>query len=154
MQGTPFDCILYLQECDMNKTYEVKEVKRRRTLTQNAYYWVMLNKLARALHMSDTEVHKNMLREYGVCDVMSLALNVPPEDYFKYFDQMGIDYQNGEERRILKIYKSSSRMNSAEFTRLIEGMREECVLQGIDVATPEEIARMKWVEGIDNDSRY
>jgi hypothetical protein len=37
-------------------------------------------------------------------------------------------------------------MDSGEFSRLIDGMREECVLQGIDVATPQEIADMRWVE--------
>ena len=36
--------------------------------------------------------------------------------------------------------------SSAEFSRLIDGMREECVLQGIDVMTPSEIAEMRWVE--------
>lgn len=36
--------------------------------------------------------------------------------------------------------------SSAEFARLIDGMREECVNQGIDVATPQEIARMRFVE--------
>lgn len=154
MIGTPYECIRYLQECDIAKRFEVKEVKRRRSITQNAYYWLMLNKLARALGMSDSEVHKNMLREYGVCDVMSLALNVPPDDYFKYYDVLAMDYQDGEERRIIKVYKSSARMTQQEFSRLIEGMREECVLQDIDVATPEEIARMKWAEGKDNDDRY
>ncbi len=34
--------------------------------------------------------------------------------------------------------------SSNEFSRLIDGMREECVLQGIDVATPQEIAEMRW----------
>ena len=154
MQGTPYECIRYLTECDIEKRYEVKEVKRRRSLTQNAYYWVLLNKLAHALHMGNTEVHLNMLREYGVGDVMSVAPQVPLSDYFAYFDEIGLDYIDGEERRLVKVYKRSSSMDSAEFSRLIEGMREECTLQGIDVMTPEEIASLKWVEGKDDDARY
>lgn len=154
MQGTLYQCIAYLTECDPEKRYEVKEVKKRRSLTQNAYYWAMLNKLARKLHMGDTEVHKNMLREYGVCDVMSVSMSVPVGDYFKYFDDLGVDYVDGEERRTVKVYKGSSRMNSAEFARLIEGVREECTLQDIDVATPEEIARMRFVEPERNEHGY
>ncbi len=146
MQGTINQCIAYLTECDPNKRYEVKEVKRKRSLTQNAYYWAMLNKLARKLHMGDTEVHLNMLREYGICEVFSLGIEVPLVDYFKYFDVMGVDYIDGEERRIVKVYKGSSRMDSSEFSSLINGMREECISQGIDVATPEEIARMRFIE--------
>lgn len=147
MQGVPIECISYLTECDPNKRYEVKEVRKRRSTTQNAYYWVMNNKLARKLHIPDSEVHLNMLREYGVCEVMSIGVSVPLTDYFKYFDVIGADWVEGEERRIVKVYKRSSRMDSAEFSHLVEGMREECEMQGIDVATPEEIAQMRFVEG-------
>ncbi|WP_276927214.1 hypothetical protein [Parvibacter caecicola] len=154
MKGTLYECIAYLTECDPQKQYEVKEVKKRRSLTQNAYYWAMLNKLARKLRMGDTEVHLNMLREYGVCEVMSLSMSVPAGDYFKYFDDLGVDFIDGEERRMLKVYKGSSRMDSSEFSCLIEGMREECEAQGIDVATPEEIARMSFTEPERNDYGY
>lgn len=147
MRGSLYECIAYLTECDPAKRYEVKEVKRRRSLTQNAYYWAMLNKLARVLGMGDTEVHLNMLREYGVAELMSLAPEVPAGDYFKYYDDLGCDFVGGEERRTIKAYKGSSHMDSAEFSRLINGMREECASQGIDVATPEEIARMEFIEG-------
>ena len=146
MQGTPNECIVYLAECDPEKRYEVKEVKRKRSLTQNAYYWAMLNKLARKLRVPDSELHKNMLEDYGQCEVFSLSLNVPLSDYFKYYNVLSLDYEGGEERKIVKVYKGSSRMNSAEFTHLINGMREECEAQGIDVMTPEEIARMRFVE--------
>lgn len=148
MQGTLRECLAWLADFgEADKRYEVKEVRKRRTLTQNAYYWQMLNKLARVLRVPDSELHKNMLREYGQCEVMSVSLDVPVDDYFQYFDVIGVDYIDGEERRMLKVYKGSSRMNSSEFTHLIQGMREECEAQGIDVLTPEEIARMKFTEG-------
>lgn len=151
MIGSLSECVFYMTKCGAEKQFECKEHKKRRSLTQNAYYWAMLNKLARALRTSDSDLHKQMLRDYGVCEVMSLSLSVPLEDYFSYFDVVGMDYAEGEERRIVRVYKGSSRMDSAEFTRLIEGMRYECELQGIDVMTPEEIARLRFVEpGKDN----
>lgn len=146
MVGTIFECIAWLSRQDPKRRYEVKAHRQRRSLTQNAYYWAMLNKLARKLRMGDTEVHLSMLREYGVCEVMSVRTDIPVGDYFKYYDELGVDYLDGEERRVLKIYKGSSRMDSTEFSRLIEGMRFECQEQGIDVATPEEIASMRFVE--------
>ena len=145
-KGNPYQCITWLSKQDPNKSFEVKEAKRKRSLTQNAYYWAMLNKLARKLRLSDSEVHLNMLRDYGQCDVLSLSMQVEIEDYFKYFDVIGVDYVDGEELRIVKVYKGSSRMNSSEFTQLIQGMRDECESQGIDVMTPEEIARMRFIE--------
>ena len=146
MIGSLSECVVYMTKCGAEKQFECKEHKKRRSLTQNAYYWAMLNKLARALRTSDSDLHKQMLRDYGVCEVMSLSVSVPLEDYFSYFDVVGMDYAEGEERRIVRVYKGSSRMDSAEFTRLIEGMRYECELQGIDVMTPEEIARLRFVE--------
>ena len=146
MQGTPMECIAYLSGLDPVKRYEVKEVRRRRSTTQNAYYWAMLNQLARRLRMPDTEVHLNMLREYGVCEVLSVGMSVPLGDYFPYHDVLFVDWEGGEERRVVKIYKGSSQMDSAEFAHLVNGMREECEAQGIDVMTPEEIARLRFVE--------
>lgn len=148
MRGTAFECIQWLASQDPNGMFEVTEAKKRkkRSLTQNAYYWVMLNKLAAKLRMSDSELHKNMLREYGVYDVFSIQDNIPIDGYFRYYDVIGHGYVNGRRFKHVKVYKGSSHMSSAEFTRLIDGMREECVLQGIDVMTPREIAELRWVE--------
>lgn len=140
------ECISWLSAQDQGKSFEVRERKQRRSLTQNAYYWAMLNQLARRLRMPDSEVHLSMLRDYGTFEVLSVGMEVPLGDYFRYHDVMGVDWEGGEERRIVKVYKGSSQMCSAEFSHLVEGMREECEAQGIDVMTPGEIARMRFVE--------
>lgn len=146
MQGTILECVAWLTAQDPEKRYVVKEAKRRRTLTQNAYYWVMLNKLAAKLRLPDHEVHLHMLRDYGVHEVFSIMDSVPIDGYFKYYDVIGQGWSNGVLYKHVRVYKGSSQMTSVEFSRLIDGMREECVLQGIDVATPQEIAEMRWVE--------
>ena len=148
MRGTALECIQWLASQEPTKRFEVTEEtsKKKRSLTQNAYYWVMLNKLAARLRMSDSELHKNMLRDYGVCDVFSILDSIPIDGYFKYYDVIGHGYVNGRRFKHVKVYKGSSHMTSSEFSRLIDGMREECVLQGIDVMTPQEIAEMRWVE--------
>jgi len=148
MRGTALECIQWLASQEPTKRFEVTEEtsKKKRSLTQNAYYWVMLNKLAAKLMMSDSELHKNMLREYGVYDVFSILDNIPIDGYFRYYDVIGHGYVNGRRFKHVKVYKGSSHMSSAEFSRLIDGMREECVIQGIDVMTPSEIAEMRFVE--------
>lgn len=148
MRGTALECIAWLASQEPNKEFDVAEhvTKRKRSLTQNAYYWVMLNKLAAKLRMPDSEVHRNMLREYGVCEVFSIQDNIPIDGYFRYYDVIGHGYVNGKRFKHVKVYKGSSQMDSAEFSRLVDGMREECTLQGIDVMTPQEIARMRFIE--------
>ena len=96
--------------------------------------------------MPDHEVHLNMLRDYGVHEVFSIMDSVPIDGYFKYYDIIGKGTVNGRTFKHVMVYKGSSQMDSTEFSHLIDGMRDECAAQGIDVATPEEIAEMKWVE--------
>lgn len=144
--GTPRECVIWLMEQDGETRFEIKQKRKRRSLTQNAYYWAMLNQLARKLRISDTEVHKQMLREYGVCDVVLLRADIEPADYFKYYDAVDAGTIKGVSYKQVRAYKRSSRMDSAEFSCLVDGMRYECEQQGIDVMTPEEIASLRFVE--------
>lgn len=146
MRGTAYECIVWLTSQDQEKRYEVKEVRQRRSMTQNAYYWSMLNKLARKLGMPDSEVHLHMLREYGAYEVFSIREDVPVAEYVKYYDVIGTGVAGGKTFKHIRIYKGSSQMDSAEFSKLIDGMRQECEAQGIDVATPQEIASMRFIE--------
>lgn len=126
--------------------YECKLKRRRRTLTQNAYYWVLVNELARAVGLSDSEVHEKMLREYGVCEPMLLRIEIDPADYFEHWDAdyRTVAMEEGVYRQVMA-YKGSSKMDTGEFTKLIDGIRWECEQLGIDVMTPEEIARLRFV---------
>lgn len=144
MIGNAFDLIRWLTEQPPEKLFEIKEKRKRRSLTANAYYWVLVNKLARKLGISDTEVHMQMLRDYGQADIFALAMEVNPSDYFRYFDQLYIDYEK-EPKRVIKAYKRSSQMDSAEFALLVQGLRDECEAQEIDVMTPSEVAQLRYV---------
>lgn len=139
MRGSPGYIALHLHELDPEKVYEVREVRKRRSLTQNAYYWSLLGKLAAKLGMPDSEVHLDMLREWGSSECFELSFEVEPVDWFRYFDVL-YETPTG---RVVRAYKGSSEMDTAEFTRLLAGMREECEAQGIDVLTPQEIAALR-----------
>lgn len=140
--GTARELIAWLSQQPPDKVFEVKEKRRRRTLTQNAYYWAMLNELARELGISDSLAHKWMLREYGVCEVFLLRDDVNPADYFRYFDMYDAGTIKGVRYRRVKAYKRSSQMDSKEFSQLVDGLRFECEQQGVPFMTPDEIARL------------
>lgn len=144
--GKPRELVVWLFEQDSEKTFEVKELRPKRSLTQNAYYWAMVNTLSRVLGISDTETHKQMLREYGVCDVVLLRADVEASDFFEYYDEFDAGFIKGIPYKQVKAYKRSSRMDSAEFSALIDGLRFECEQQGVPFMTPEEVARLRFVE--------
>lgn len=57
MRGSLKTVLRWLQEHgEEGKAYEVKEVRRKRTLTQNAYYWELLSQLARVLKLLTREM--------------------------------------------------------------------------------------------------
>ena len=142
--GNPRELIAWLQEQPEDKVFEVKERRRGRSLTANAYYWAMLNQLARKLGISNSECHKQMLREYGVSDVVLLRADIEPADYFAYYDEFDAGYIKGTKYKRVTAYKRSSQMDSKEFSSLVDGLRFECEEQGIPFMTPEETARLRF----------
>lgn len=150
MIGTADEIIHWLFEQPHDgkeRLYEIKERKRKRTLTQNAYYWSMLNQLGKALRMPTYELHFRMLKEHAPFEVVSVRSDIDVSGYFRYYETLGTGCANGQEFTHYRIYKGSSRMDSSEFSRLIDGAREECEAQGISVLTREEISRLRYVEG-------
>ena len=52
MLGTAETLLKWLFNQDRTKLFEIKEHKEKRTLTQNAYYWVLVNELENKLKLS------------------------------------------------------------------------------------------------------
>lgn len=145
--GTAEEIIHWLFEQPKGEQlYEIKERKRKRTLTQNAYYWSMLNQLGRVLRIPTSELHFRMLKEHAPFEVVSVRSEIDVSGYFRYFEKTGTGSSGGREFTYYRVYKGSSNMDSTEFSRLIDGAREECEAQGIPVLTREEIARLRYVE--------
>ena len=135
------------QQGDNEKIYEIKEKKQRRSLTQNAYYWVLLHQLASVMRLDNDSCHFLMLQRYGVYEVVSIQSGINLKGFFKYYEEIGKGTVNCKEFTHYKIYKRSSQMDSKEFSELLTGLVDECEEQGIVTLTPSEIANLKFIEG-------
>lgn len=131
---------------DAEKLYEIKEKKSKRSLTANAYYWSLLNQLASVMRLSSEEVHFMMIKRYGMCEVVSVRSDIKVDGYFKYFDVIGKSDLDGKEFTHYKIFKGSSEMDSKEFSVLLDGLISECEEVGIPTLTPDEVAKLKYIE--------
>lgn len=147
MIGNAEKIIQWLFQQDREKIFEIKEKKAKRTLTQNAYYWVLLHELAKALKIDNDTMHKMMLERYGVYEVISVQSSIDLTGYFKYFEEIGSGTVNGKEFTHYKIYKGSSCMDSKEFTVLLDGLISDCEEMGIPTLTKTEVERLKFIEG-------
>ena len=149
MIGNAQAIITWLFEQDKKKIFEIKEKKKKRSLTANSYYWSLLNQLASVMRMDNQECHFLMLKRYGQYEVVSIRSDVSLHSYFKYYEEIGKGKVNGKEFTHYKIYKGSSQMDSKEFAILLDGVISECEEVGIPTLTKAEVERLKFISKYD-----
>lgn len=116
----------------------IKQFYDKRSLRANRYAWQLINQLAGKMRTSNDEMYIQLLLRYGQTDRLQLHKNV---DVSRYFDYYKASEQNGD-YITYTVAVGSSKYNSSEMARFIDGIVSECKEQGIQTETPEEIARM------------
>ena len=143
MIGNAEAIIQYLFQQDRDKLFEVRDYAKKRSLTANAYFWVLVNEIANVTNQSKDEIHLQMLKEYGQNEVFSIRSDIDVSRYLKYYEEIGKGKVNGKEFTHYRVFKGSSEMDSREMAILIDGVVQEAEQLGIPTLTPNEIARLK-----------
>lgn len=134
---------------DKELLVKVSTYSKRRSLSQNAYMWVLIGELAAALKTGKDDVYKAYIRDYGVYEV--LPIKAEAVDRFKsVWMARGVGWVC-EELRESKIagykniiaYYGSSSYNSAEMSRLIDAIIEDCKAQGINTMSLADIMLLR-----------
>lgn len=125
---------------DKNKTYdvEIKQHREKRSLNSNSYLWKLCTEIASVLNSDKDAIYFEMLKRYGVSDLVPISKEVPIKDYFKYYE---IESQN-EKWIWYKVYKGSSQFNTKEMFTLLNGIVSECKEMGIPTKEDWEINKM------------
>lgn len=127
----------------------MKKWRRKRSNDANAYFHVLVTTIAEARGISNDEVKRMLVVDYGTLardeDNQIIGFKLPPGvdvsriyPYTKLFKQVE---ENGKLFNCYLVYKRSSEMDSKEMARLIDGAVHEAKELGIDTDTPEERAR-------------
>lgn len=145
MTGDSKSIIQWLWDQDKEKIFEIKELKKHRTLSQNSYVWKLINEIANKVNKSKDEVYLEMLKSYGQSEVVSMKSNINPNGYFKYFEEIGTGYVNGVEFKHFRIFKGSSEYDTLEMKYLIDGVIQEAENLDIPTLTKEQIEQMRLV---------
>lgn len=146
MIGTPKTLVKYLFNQKMDKLFEIKEHKEKRTLTQNAYMWSLINEIANKVRLSKEDTYIKLLKDYSQSMLAPIRADIDVAKFFKYYDEVRTTKINGVDFKIYKVYEGSSHMNKEEFSILLDGVRQEAEQLGISTLTPEEISRLRWIE--------
>lgn len=140
----------YIDSLEDEKQYvmTIKEKKNRRSLNANSYAWVLLDKLAEKLNIAKTDLYRSYIKEIGGnCDTVCCvdkALN----DLRNGWEHNGIGWLTDtlpskiEGCTNVILYYGSSTYDTAQMSRLINLIVQDCKENDIETLTPAELSRM------------
>lgn len=134
----------------------VQQWREKRSLDANAYYWVLIAKLAEAMHISKPRAHNLMLRRYGqnlTIDGRGAYIRIPDTEKAEEMALESSEWHirptsevvrgnGGVNYRTYVMLMGSSQYDTAEMSHLIDGLVDECKAAGIETFPPDELARM------------
>lgn len=133
------------------KTYdvEIKAHRERRSLDANAYAWVLLDRLSAKTGIPRTEVYRSYVREIGGNSETVCVRNESVEKLRSGWEHNGIGWQTDTIQSKLPgctnviLYYGSSTYDTAQMSRLIDLIVQDCREQGIETLTPQQLDAMK-----------
>ena len=144
------------QLADKELDIEIKQHREKRSKNANAYFHVLVNKIAGELNEADETVKTRLVIEYGTVardeDGMIIGFKLPATvnvskiyPYTRRFDQRT---ENGKLFNCYLVLKATHDMDSKEMAHLIDGAISEAKELGIETDTPETLARyqQEWAQ--------
>jgi hypothetical protein len=139
------DSLKKLMDCEIDA--EIKKYREKRSMSQNAYCWVLITQIAQSMTppMNKGEVYVEMLKRYGQGGFISIQADKASDvtRAFDYYVQKGEGEVNGKKFLHYMVYIGSSKYNTKEMSVFISGIVEEAKDLGIETLTPDEIARLR-----------
>ena len=137
---------------------EIKQYRNRRSLDANAYAWQLLGKLAAALSTQDVtyspeHVYRELIRDVGdnyeIMPVRDDAL----ERWVQIWTSRGLGWvcevmgpSKIKGYTNTRCFYGSSVYDTAQMSRLISIIVEECKAVGVETMTPEELGKLMEAE--------
>lgn len=129
----------------------IKKHRERRSKDANAYFHVLVGKIAEETGNSETGIKRSLVIEYGAHardeDGIVVGFKLPASvdvstiyPYTRCFDERE---ENGKLFKCYLVYKETHLMDTKEMARLIDGAITEARELGIETDTPEQLARFK-----------
>lgn len=130
-----------------NKHVEIKEHKNTRSLDANAYFHLLVHKIAQKINRGEDEIKTNLNLEYGELarDKKGnvAGCKVPKDTDITAFYRYAKWYKQDKDGTDCYIfYKPTHELNTKEFARLLDGTIYECKELGIETLPENEIKNL------------
>lgn len=133
----------------------IKKHREKRSLDANAYFWVLADRLAKAVSTKGTrpvtslDVYREYIKDVGAFEYIPIKSEVVARwcEIWTAKGQGWLCEDMGECKRTpgyhnVKCYYGSSVYNREQMTRLIDLLVADCKENGIETRTPTELAEM------------
>jgi hypothetical protein len=130
---------------------EIKQHRKGRSLNANAYFHLLVDKIAEAMNLGEEETKVKLVLEYG--SVMrdengekvgiKLPVSVDVNKIYKYAKWFDERIENGHKFNCYIIYEHTHNLDTKQMARLIDGTVYEAKELNIETMTPQELALLK-----------
>lgn len=132
---------------------EIKPHREKRSLDANAYFHVLVGKIAEALNIGFEECKTELVTEYGAFERdedgvkvgFKLPASVDVSKIYRYVKCFDTREENGKLFNCYLVFKHTHMMDTKEMSRLIDGAVQEAKALDIETLPPAKLAAM--VEG-------
>lgn len=139
-----------LDELKAGKDYdvEIKEHREKRSLDANAYFWVLVDRLAEKTRIPKTDIYRSYIREIGGNHEMVCVIDSAVDKLRRGWEHNGLGWQTDTMPSKIPnctnviLYYGSSTYNTRQMSHLIDMAVQDCQEQGIETLPPEKLAGM------------
>ena len=128
---------------------EIKPYRQKRSLDANAYSWVLIDRLAEKLNESKEAIYREYIKHIGGNSEIVCVKNNAVNRLCSGLQRNGLGWQTEtfdskiEGCTNVILYYGSSVYDTAQMSRLLDLIIQDCKEQGIPTETPNQIAELK-----------
>ena len=132
---------------------EIKPFRARRSLDANAYAWVLMDRLTEKMGESKVAIYRDYVKHIGGNSEVVCVKNSAVERLREGWGKNGIGWITDTMPSKIEgctnviLYYGSSTYDTAQMSRLLDLIVQDCKQLGIPTETPDEIARIKSLWG-------
>lgn len=160
---TTSEMIVFLAGQPQDMKWDIQEHKDKRSLSQNAYYWMLAGKVAThtaRFGANVNEIHNRNLRELGLREYINdqpiclyildteeaerAALNADSY-HIKPTSQTRVS-KDGQVFRCYVMLRGSHTFNTQEMSALVDLMIQEAKAVGVETISPQDLASIRQLE--------
>lgn len=134
----------YIDSLKDDKQYkiEIKELKQKRSLSANAYAWVLLDKLSAKLNKSKEDIYREYIKDVGDNSYLTLVQSNAVDELQKSWAEHGLGWvsdkipSGNEGWTYVMLYYGSSTYDKEQMSRLINLIVQDC--EELDIPTYDQ----------------